>query len=81
MSHLARLTRYIHLNPEHFDDYRRYKWSSYRQYASEQTGICDTGPVLTFFEGNKSNYIMFVENAATSGEMKRPRRLAGRRLT
>jgi REP element-mobilizing transposase RayT len=60
---MANLTRYIHRNPEPFKDFRKYRWSSYRQFVGDSTGIATPGPVLDTFAGSKTYYAMFCEKA------------------
>jgi putative transposase len=66
--YLAQVSRYIHLNPHPFADYRKYRWSSYREYAESVPGICDVGPVLDCFGGSKTSYGIYVEKVVSSGE-------------
>jgi REP element-mobilizing transposase RayT len=79
---LAYVSRYIHLNPDPFLNYKTYRWSSYREYMGEITGICDLGPVLDYFRGSKTSYAIYVEKLATCGETPniKTRRVAGRRV-
>jgi hypothetical protein len=65
---MADLTRYIHLNPHPFTDYRKYRWSSYREYADGRSGYCDPGPVLDWFGGSRLGYAIFVEKRLSRGE-------------
>ena len=60
---LAMLTRYIHRNPEPFKDFRKYRWSSYRQFASGGPGVASPGPVLDMFGGSKAYYAIYCEKA------------------
>ena len=80
---LIRLSRYIHLNPAPFLDFRTYLWSSYRQYTDSVVGICDVGPVLDWFAGSKVSYAIFVEKSASSEQLspQKQRRVAGRRVS
>lgn len=68
--HLARATRYVHLNPEPFADYRRYRWSSYREYMGQTVGFVEPGEVLEFF-GSKDSYATFVAEEASYDQMGR----------
>jgi REP element-mobilizing transposase RayT len=83
--HLARVTRYVHLNPEPFADYRRYRWSSYREFMGEAMRICDpaeVAEVLGFF-GSKDSYATFVAEDSSYGQMggdKKYRVVGSRRL-
>jgi putative transposase len=67
-AYLTHLSRYIHLNPDPFADYRKYRWSSYRQYANGSAGISDPGPVMDLFDGSKTSYATYVAKAASPGE-------------
>ncbi len=66
--YLIRLSAYIHLNPAPFADYRRYRWSSYRQYVSPKSGFCDPGPVLDLLGGSTTSYAIYVEKAVSYEE-------------
>ena len=68
---MARLTRYIHLNPAPFSNYRRYHWSSYKEYATGRFNLTDPSSVLDFFGGSNLSYTIFCDKAVTSEE-KRP---------
>jgi putative transposase len=66
---LLHLSRYIHLNPlvsgfvENLD---LYEWSSYREYITEKTDVCDKEIILRFFQSLKS-YRQFVQDQADYG--------------
>jgi putative transposase len=80
--HLARVTRYIHRNPEPFADFTRYRWSSYRQYTQRSPGMCETQAVLELFRV-KGSYAIFCEEYVPSeraAEVKKYRIVGGRRL-
>jgi putative transposase len=66
--YMAQVSRYIHLNPHPFDDYRKYRWSSCSQYTTVQPGICEVGPVLDCFGGSKTSYAIFMGKAGYYGE-------------
>jgi putative transposase len=65
---MARLTRYIHLNPHPYFDFRTYRWSSYRQYSSSKQGIAQPGPVIDSFFGSNASYAIFCEKIVSPGE-------------
>jgi putative transposase len=67
-AYLMHLSRYIHVNPAQFEDFRRYRWSSYREYAERRPGLCDPGPVLDLLSGSGTSYTTFCEMLASPGE-------------
>jgi putative transposase len=67
-AYLLHLSRYIHLNPHPFADFRTYRWSSYREYVDGIPAICETGSVLNCVGDSKDNYAMYVEKGASPGE-------------
>jgi putative transposase len=65
--YLVHLSRYIHLNPHPFANYRTYPWSSYREYIGKP-GMCEVGPVLDALGGSKDSYAIYVEKAVSPEE-------------
>ncbi len=68
--YLVSVSRYIHLNPHPFNDYRKYRWSSYAEYVTGRPGFCQPGPVLDLFGGSTTSYAIYVEKAASYGDAK-----------
>lgn len=65
---LLSVSRYIHRNPDVFDDYRKYQWSSIREYISGRNGICDVEILLELLPGREGSYNTFLTEAASPGE-------------
>ncbi len=66
---LLHVTRYIHLNPTVAYLTTRpedYEWSSYREYISDSSGICNTKLTLGLI-GSKEKYRLFVEDQIDYG--------------
>jgi len=66
---LVHLSRYIHLNPivsGIADNFDRYQWSSYREYAVGEKLYCNTEEILNLFP-NRQNYCQFLEDQKDYG--------------
>ena len=78
-SYLLEVSRYIHLNPVRIKErsdassqenkayLRRYQWSSYSDYITENERypFLSLSEILAYFSGNKESYARFVESGIT----------------
>lgn len=66
---LLHLSRYIHLNPivsGLHKDLETYKWSSYSEYVTGNSGVCSIDAILGYFSSNQS-YDEFVKDQIAYG--------------
>jgi putative transposase len=65
---LLNVSRYIHRNPDVFDNYLIFRWSSIRQFIGTGDGICEPIALLELLPLQEDSYNTFVRESVSRGE-------------
>lgn len=77
---LLHVSRYIHLNPVssyliRIEDLKDYKWSSYRNYVSEDNTFVNTELIISFFKNSKDYETFTLKQADYQKELEKIKHL------